>query len=82
MFVTVITAKRALAVFDTVTVMTSGGPDNASEVLLHLLYVESFEHLRAGYGAAVSVVYLLLVTVAHARTASIDRRIRYPWRSS
>ena len=29
--------------------------------LLHLLYVESFERLRAGYGAAITVVYLLLL---------------------
>jgi multiple sugar transport system permease protein len=77
-FVTVITAKRALAVFDTVTVMTNGGPDHASEVLLHLLYVESFQHMRAGYGAAVSVVYLLLVTAVMLGQRAIDRRIRYP----
>lgn len=77
-FVTVITAKRALAVFDTVTVMTNGGPDHASEVLLHLLYVESFQHLRAGYGAAVSVIYLLLVTAVMLGQRAIDRRIRYP----
>jgi multiple sugar transport system permease protein len=77
-FVTVITGKKALGVFDTVWVMTSGGPDNASEVLLHLLYVESFEHLRAGYGAALSVVYLLLVTAVVLGQRAIDRRMRYP----
>lgn len=76
-FVTVITTKRALGVFDTVWVMTGGGPDNASEVLLHLLYVESFEHLRAGYGAAISVVYLLLVTIVMLGQRAIDRRMRY-----
>jgi multiple sugar transport system permease protein len=73
-FVTVITAKKALAVFDTVTVMTTGGPENASEVLLHLLYVESFEHLRAGYGAAISLVYLALVTALMFGQRAIDRR--------
>jgi multiple sugar transport system permease protein len=77
-FITVLTAKRALAVFDTVTVMTAGGPDNASEVLLHLLYIESFQHLRAGYGAAVSVVYLLMVTAVMLGQRVVDRRLRYP----
>jgi len=72
-FVTVITAKRALGVFDTVTVMTAGGPDNASEVLLHLLYVESFEHLRAGYGAAISLVYLALVVAVVIGQRSLER---------
>jgi multiple sugar transport system permease protein len=77
MFITVITAKSALAVFDTVMVMTAGGPDNASEVLLHLLYVESFEHLRAGYGAAMSVVYLALVTAIVLAQRALDRRRRF-----
>jgi multiple sugar transport system permease protein len=73
-FVTIITAKKALAVFDTVTVMTEGGPENSSEVLLHLLYVESFEHLRAGYGASISVVYLALVTAIMLGQRTLDRR--------
>jgi multiple sugar transport system permease protein len=77
-FITVLTAKRALAVFDTVTVMTAGGPDNASEVMLHLLYIESFQHMRAGYGAAVSVVYLLMVTAIMLGQRVVDRRLRYP----
>jgi multiple sugar transport system permease protein len=77
-FITVMTAKSALAVFDTVTVMTAGGPNDASEVLLHLLYTESFEHLRAGYGAAISVVYLALVTALILGQRALDRRIRYP----
>lgn len=77
-FITMITAKSALAIFDTVTVMTEGGPNDASEVLLHLLYAESFEHLRAGYGAAISVVYLALVTALMLGQRAIDRRIRYP----
>ncbi|SRR5581483_10416261 len=76
-FVTVLTAKRALAVFDTVYVMTGGGPGNASEVLLHLLYVESFEHLRAGYGAAISIVYLALALAILWGQRAIDRRIHY-----
>lgn len=76
-FVTMITAKKALAVFDTVWVLTSGDPDNASEVLLHLLFVESFQHLRAGYGAAVAVVYLLLVTAIMLGQRALDRRVHY-----
>jgi ABC-type sugar transport system permease subunit len=40
--------------------------------------VESFEHLRAGYGAAISLVYLLLVTAIMLGQRAIDRRVRYP----
>ena len=37
--------------------ITRGGPGGASEVLLYTLYRESFEYLRTGYGAAVTVVF-------------------------
>jgi multiple sugar transport system permease protein len=78
MFVLVVVSVRALQVFETVKVLTRGGPNKASEVLLHHLYVESFEFLRTGYGAAVTVVYLLIVvglTLLQARI--LERRIHY-----
>ena len=77
LFVAVITAKRALAVFDTVAVLTQGGPGHSSEVMLHLLYVESFERLRAGYGAAVTVVYLLLLLAVTGFQRVLDKRVHY-----
>lgn len=78
MFVLIVTAQRAFEVFDTVRILTQGGPNKASEVLLHTLYVESFEFLRTGYGSALTVVYLLLIvglTLGQARV--LDRRVHY-----
>ena len=42
LFVVTITAIRCLRVFDTVAALTKGGPNKASEVLLHLMYREGF----------------------------------------
>lgn len=78
MFVVIVTALKAFEVFDTVKILTQGGPGRASEVLLHTLYVESFEYLRTGYGAAVTVVFLAVVvalTLLQARV--MDRRVHY-----
>ncbi|TAI65909.1 ABC transporter permease [Bradyrhizobium sp. Leo170] len=78
MFVIVLTASRAFEVFDSVRVLTQGGPNYASEVLLNRLYSESFDYLRTGYGAALTVVYLAIVialTLAQARF--IERRVHY-----
>jgi multiple sugar transport system permease protein len=78
MFVLILTAKRAFEVFDTVRVLTQGGPNFASDVLLHRLYTESFDFMRTGYGAALTVVYLaivMLLTLAQARL--LDRRAHY-----
>ncbi|MCP4562790.1 MAG: sugar ABC transporter permease [Bosea sp.] len=78
MFVLVLTATRAFEVFDTVRVLTQGGPNFASEVLLHRLYTESFDYLRTGYGASLTVIYLavvMLLTLAQARI--LERRVHY-----
>lgn len=78
MFVLVVVALRAFEVFDTVKILTQGGPGKASEMLLHTLYVESFEFLRTGYGAAISVVFLVIVvglTLLQAKV--LDQRVHY-----
>lgn len=78
MFVLVITAIRALRVFDTVALLTKGGPNRSTEVVLYTIYVNAFEFFRVGYAAAMTVVFLLLVillTLAQARV--IERRVHY-----
>lgn len=78
MFVMVIMALRAFEVFDTVRVLTHGGPGHASEMLLHTLYVESFEFLRTGYGAAVTIVFLAIVlTITLVQMKIVEKRVHY-----
>ena len=78
MFVAIIMALRAFEVFDTVAVLTDGGPGQASETLLHTLYTESFEYLNVGYGAAVTFVFLtIVVTLTLTQAALMDRRVHY-----
>jgi raffinose/stachyose/melibiose transport system permease protein len=57
----------SLKVFATVYVMTSGGPNHATEVLSTWGYFQAFSQSQVGYGSAVLVVLLFftfLVTVA------------------
>jgi len=78
MFVTVITAIRSFRVFESVAVMTQGGPGNASQVLLYTMYLEGFHFFRSGYAAAITVVFLafvLMLTLIQVRV--IDRRVHY-----
>lgn len=78
MFVLILTATRAFEVFDTVRVLTQGGPNFASDVLLYRLYTESFDYLRTGYGAALTVVYLVIVVLLMLTQARVlDRRVHY-----
>mgnify|MGYP006197573123 CR=1 FL=1 len=78
LFVTIIITLRSLEVFDTVNILTRGGPEQSSEVLLYTLYVESFGYLRTGYGASITVVFLLMVTsLLLLQTRIMDRRVHY-----
>ncbi|MCC8971198.1 carbohydrate ABC transporter permease [Bradyrhizobium brasilense] len=78
MFVVIVVALRAFECFDTVKVLTQGGPGHASEVLLYTLYRESFEYLRTGYGAAVAVVFLaIVVTLTLVQVRVMDRKVHY-----
>jgi len=78
MFVVLISAIRSFQVFDTVHVLTKGGPSKASEVLLYTMYSEGFEFFRSGLAATIAVVFLafvLLLTLVKARI--LDKRVHY-----
>lgn len=77
-FVVVISGIRSFQVFDTVHVLTKGGPSKSTEVLIHTMYTEGFEFFRSGYAAAITVVFLvfvLLLTLVKSRLA--DRGVHY-----
>lgn len=77
-FVVAITAIRSFQVFDTVAVLTDGGPSKSTEVLLYTMVQNGFTFLRSAYGAAITVVFLtftLLLTLA--QTWLLERRTHY-----
>jgi multiple sugar transport system permease protein len=77
-FVVAITAIRSFQVFDTVAVLTDGGPSKSTEVLLYTMVQNGFTFLRSSYGAAITVVFLaftLLLTLA--QTWLLERRAHY-----
>ena len=51
----------ALKAFDTIYVITLGGPGNASETLNILLYQTAFAYYDLGYGSAMVVIFFVLI---------------------
>ncbi|MET4234949.1 multiple sugar transport system permease protein [Bradyrhizobium sp. i1.4.4] len=75
LFVAIVVMLRAFATFDIVEILTKGGPDDASVMLLYALYRESFEYLRTGYGAAIAVIFLVIViALAAIQTRVVNTR--------
>lgn len=77
-FVVTITAIRSFQVFDTVAVLTEGGPNKASSVLLYQMVQEGFSFLRSAYAAALTCVFLAFVLLlTWAQTQLLDKRAHY-----
>jgi multiple sugar transport system permease protein len=78
LFVVTITMIRAVRTFDSVAVLTQGGPNRASEVLLYTMYTEGFTYFRLGYSAAITLIFLLIVlALMLLQTRILDRRVHY-----
>lgn len=68
--VVMLTIFESLRAFDLVAVMTKGAPFGSTNVLGYLVYLESFWNSRFGYGAAISVMILVLSGVLAALVLS------------
>jgi multiple sugar transport system permease protein len=78
LFVVTVCAIRALQVFDTVHVLTKGGPNKATEVLLHTIYSEGFSFLRMGYASAMTVVFIAgIFVLTQLQHAAMERKTHY-----
>jgi multiple sugar transport system permease protein len=62
-FVLVIETIIGFQVFDTIFVMTGGGPARASYSLIYFLYDAGFKYFDFGYAAAVGIVLFVIVLV-------------------
>jgi len=78
LFVLVNAVINAFRLIDHVVVMTRGGPDNATELLLYYVYEIGFRFWDTAYAAALTVVLLaILAIVALAQFVFLERRIHY-----
>ena len=77
-FVVSITAIRSFQVFDTIAVLTEGGPNKSTSVLLFQMYQEGFSFLRSAYAAAITCVFLIFVLILTLlQVAILERRAHY-----
>ncbi len=78
LFVLVNAVINAFRLVDHVVVMTRGGPDNATELLLYYIYEVGFRFWDSAYAAALTMVLLLLLGLAAlAQFAFLERRVHY-----
>jgi multiple sugar transport system permease protein len=63
-FVSVITFIQSIQVFETISVMTGGGPIGKTETLLFAIWEQGFAFFRIGFAAALSFLLLVITVTA------------------
>jgi len=78
LFVLVNAVINSFRLVDHIVVMTRGGPNNATSLLLFHIYQVGFSFWDTGYAAALTMVLLaILATAAIVQFAFIEKRVHY-----
>ncbi|MGR3512105.1 MAG: carbohydrate ABC transporter permease [Paracoccaceae bacterium] len=76
LFVSVITLIRSFGEFELVAVLTQGGPDGATEMVLYTLYQEAFRFFDIGRASALAVLFLGFVMIVSLAQIWLGERRR------
>jgi sn-glycerol 3-phosphate transport system permease protein len=78
LFVLVNATINSFKLVDHLFILTKGGPDNASSLLLYYIYQVAFSFFETNYAATLTVVLLaLLAALALLQFLLIERRVHY-----
>jgi sn-glycerol 3-phosphate transport system permease protein len=78
LFVLVNAVINSFRLVDHIVVMTKGGPNNATSLLLFHIYQVGFSYWDTGYAAALTVVLLVILgAIALAQFHFLERRVHY-----
>src|SRR6185503_7258395 len=78
LFILVNAVINAFRLVDHIVVMTRGGPDNATALLLYYIYEIGFRFWDSAYAAALTIVLLaILGLVALAQFFFLERKVHY-----
>lgn len=77
-FLLVTITINSFRVFDTVRIMTEGGPGNATDVISFYIYRYAFRHFRIGYASAAGTILMLILMVLTAIYFKVlSKRVHY-----
>ncbi|MFW5800667.1 MAG: carbohydrate ABC transporter permease, partial [Spirochaeta sp.] len=78
LFVLINALLNAFKRVDHLFILTKGGPNNASNLLLYYIYETAFSFFDTPYAATITVVLLcILIAAAFAKLSLLDKRIHY-----
>lgn len=77
-FLLIVITINSFKVFDTIRVMTNGGPGSSTDVLAYYIYRYAFQHFRIGYASAAGTVLMIILMIMTAIYFKVlARRVHY-----
>ena len=78
LFLGVTSFLAAMKVFQTVDILTSGGPNSSTNVIVYWIYSLAFRNYRVDRAAAVGFVFFLILLLCTVLTMNVsDRKVNY-----
>ncbi len=77
LMVAIVTMIGSMRVFDTIRLMTDGGPQGSTMVLVYYIYHQAFKMFNTGYASAIAVILFLIVLVLTILQWALRKRVSY-----
>lgn len=77
LMVMIVTVIGSMRVFDTIKLMTDGGPEGSTMVLVYYIYHQAFKTFNIGYASTIAVVLFMIVLALTILQWSLRRKASY-----
>lgn len=77
LMVMIVTVTGSMRVFDTIKLMTDGGPEGSTMVIVYYIYHQAFRMFNTGYASAISVVLFSIVLVLTLIQWKVRKRVSF-----
>lgn len=62
-FVSIMNTISAFQIFDLIYLMTQGGPENSTMVIVYWLYKNAFEFFKVGYSSSIAYILFIIILI-------------------
>ena len=77
LMIAIVTVIGSMRVFDTIKLMTDGGPEGSTMVLVYYIYHQAFKMFDIGYASTLSVLLFVIVLALTVVQWNIRKRVSY-----
>ena len=77
LMVTIVTIIGSMRVFDSIKLLTDGGPEGSTMVLVYYIYHQAFKMFATGFASAIAVILFFIVLLLTVLQWSLRKRISY-----